>query len=700
MKNALRIGWSLAISAGILWLVFREAGSPAPEVVSALGGLSAGAWAAYALAQLAQGWLRAVRYRLLLAGAGATPLPAPGRMFGVTLARNMFVDMLPARTGELMYWALLNRGEGVRHQDCVSSMTLSVLFDFLALAAVLALAVGAPLLEAGGRLVLVWGAGVLAVAVALGGLALFQGPHLAARLTRMMPAGIRGWRWVAGLEVSMTRLAESFEQVRAAGVLWRAAGLSVVIRIVKYAGLLVAFYGVARELRPALAALPVWQTLIGLIGGEGGAALPVPTFLSLGSYEAAATGALRLTGVPGADAAIVLLGTHVASQVVDYALGGLGLLALLWGVRRAGALAAAGDARAGKTNAMLVAGLFMLAILAAVGGVWYFQMAEKRGAVTAPGAGTVLPVGPHELAALEGAWGDRSGFVIWSSTMYGQHDLVKMAWPSGDMTRLTKNPAVDSMPKISPDGKRVVFARSRQEWVSFRNWEEWDIWMLDLKTRKATQLAEHGTEPGWTGDGQAVVFQRGGREVVQVNIETKAETILLGPKERRSWTGPSLDSAGERLAVTVRGKQRSTSLFSLPEGQETRVAGGCQLAFVPGGKWLVLIEDGGAMKNRICRVDRQGRHLETLLDMPGAWSHEYFPRVSNDGSLLVFGAAREGHEHDTADYEIFLWRIGAAPAAAARLSFHTGNDQWPDVWVEPPPPPKPPKSQKHKQKSK
>jgi hypothetical protein len=50
---------------------------------------------------------------------------------------------------------------------------------------------------------------------------------------------------------------------------------------------------------------------------------------------------------------------------------------------------------------------------------------------------------------------------------------------------------------------------------------------------------------------------------------------------------------------------------------------------------------------------------------------------------MVLGASAGGHEHDTADYEIFLWKTGAPAAAAARLTFHTGNDCWPDVWLEP-----------------
>jgi len=354
------------------------------------------------------------------------------------------------------------------------------------------------------------------------------------------------------------------------------------------------------------------------------------------------------------------------------------LLGLLWGRRGTPT-----GSRAGRAKAVGLAGIGLLLVLAFLGGALGWRAHRKAGAAEAPGAGEILKMGAADQAALAATWQDQRGFVVWSSTMYGQHDLVRMDWPAGRLTRLTKHPNVDRSPKISPDGTRVAFARSRAEWVSFRNHDEWDVWLLDLESGQERLLSERGADPCWTGDGKAVVFQRGGREVVQADAETGAETGLLGKRENRIWTGPSMDPAGGRVAVTVRGGKRSTSLFAVPDGSEMRVAGGCQLAFVPDGHWLVLVEDGGRMKNRICRVDRNGQRLETLLDMPGEWSHEYFPRVSNDGSLLAFGASRAGHEHDVADYEIFLWRIGDLPERAARVSFHAGNDQWPDVWVYP-----------------
>ena len=66
MGKRLKFALSLALSAGILALVFHAADSSAAEVARAVAALGVSAWTAYAAAQLLQGWLRAVRYRLLL----------------------------------------------------------------------------------------------------------------------------------------------------------------------------------------------------------------------------------------------------------------------------------------------------------------------------------------------------------------------------------------------------------------------------------------------------------------------------------------------------------------------------------------------------------------------------------------------------------------------------------------------------------
>ena len=36
---------------------------------------------------------------------------------------------------------------------------------------------------------------------------------------------------------------------------------------------------------------------------------------------------------------------------------------------------------------------------------------------------------------------------------------------------------------------------------------------------------------------------------------------------------------------------------------------------------------------------------------------------------------------DIADYEIYLWEVGSPFEKAVRLTYHSGNDRWPDIFV-------------------
>ena len=100
---------------------------------------------------------------------------------------------------------------------------------------------------------------------------------------------------------------------------------------------------------------------------------------------------------------------------------------------------------------------------------------------------------------------------------------------------------------------------------------------------------------------------------------------------------------------------------------------------------LCYVDKGGRQKNMIYSVDLSSGERTPWIDLPGEFSHEYFPSLSNDGRYLVFGASRggrDGHEHDSADYEIFLWEVGTPAEEAVRLTFHSGNDCWPDMFVQ------------------
>jgi hypothetical protein len=100
---------------------------------------------------------------------------------------------------------------------------------------------------------------------------------------------------------------------------------------------------------------------------------------------------------------------------------------------------------------------------------------------------------------------------------------------------------------------------------------------------------------------------------------------------------------------------------------------------------VLWIEGSGRGGTQILTSSPSRVDKKTFMDLPGDYSHEYFPRLSRDGNWLVWGASAGDHEHDIADYEIFLWNIHRPPSEAVRLTYSKANDRWPDIFIEPAP---------------
>jgi Tol biopolymer transport system component len=340
-----------------------------------------------------------------------------------------------------------------------------------------------------------------------------------------------------------------------------------------------------------------------------------------------------------------------------------------WTPRRRAALAAA----------------VLLALAAAAAGsflaVRYFR--AKEGAAAAPPSGDALPASRvHEQPARELLAGVR-GFVVWSSNRAGNHDIWRMELSDLRLTRLTQHPNTEYYPRISPDGTRIAFCRGHREWVSQRSQADWDVWVMDSDGRNARRVAERANSPSWAGPDR-LVFQQDATRVVELDLATGGSRVLAeagkgGLREDTALTTPDFAPARSNLAVTLRGAMRMTA--TIPTGGEVhRVAGGCQLYWSPGAEFLYYV-DAGRMRNGFWKIDPETGARTEWFDAEGDYGHEYFPRLSADGRWLVYGASAGGHEHDTADYELFIWRTTDSAARAARLTWHTGNDCWPDIFI-------------------
>ncbi len=312
--------------------------------------------------------------------------------------------------------------------------------------------------------------------------------------------------------------------------------------------------------------------------------------------------------------------------------------------------------------------------------------------------GKPVDMTPPEQGAVVGLADKVDGVIVWSSSRDGNHKIYAMTAAGRNAHPITKGSKTDWYPRISPDGKRVLFTRSKMDWTAETgaNYpERWDTWVVNIDGTDEKLLVPNSTWATWRPDG-SIVFSRGTDVFACAGDGTGEKKIVDGKSALKGGIAqnPNMSPDGKFLAITLRGSERSVGVLNLSTSEwfESATGGGCQMTFLP-----------GAGKNRVVRVnptgnggtelyaydlDANGKHgklsadQQKWIDLPGRRSHEYFPQPSPDGKWLVWAATDRGHDHDIADYEIFLLKVGETADKAVRLTFHSGNDRWPDIWTK------------------
>jgi uncharacterized membrane protein YbhN (UPF0104 family) len=279
-------------------------------------------------------WLRAVRFRILLADAK----PAVAPVFFTTLIQNALGDLVPARLASLgSYVWFMNRRLAVSTASAASTFIVSFVLDLVTLGPLLLIAVavrfGLAAPANGSSLPLGWTA-VFAAAffAASAAAAWWLGPliHLVGKLPRALGRGLGGSVWTR-IEAFLERTAASLDAVRRGGVLMRALAVSMAIRIAKYAALFALTESLLAGSGNAAAHPGLWDLIIGVSATELVASLPVPAIGQFGVWEGGMVGALVMLGFPREPATLVAFGVHGITTAYEYvlaliALGGLFLL--------------------------------------------------------------------------------------------------------------------------------------------------------------------------------------------------------------------------------------------------------------------------------------------------------------------------------------------------------------------------------------
>jgi Tol biopolymer transport system component len=302
---------------------------------------------------------------------------------------------------------------------------------------------------------------------------------------------------------------------------------------------------------------------------------------------------------------------------------------------------------------------------------------------------------PAEAAALMREVGQKAnGTIVWSSSRVGNHDLFTMKTDGSDVQQITKGDEVDWFPRFSPSGDQILFCRSKSGWVSERDAnasDKWDIYTTKPDGSEQKKVVDSASWGSWISEDE-ILFVRGtkifrtklGGDEVEL-MDSDGVSDLSGALLQQ----PELSPDGKSIAITLRGSKRETGIWNLEKKKWTQTGLGCQINWAPDHEAIYWVHPTGNGGSRVLIMplekgappkDADEDKLE-LMDLPGRRSHEYFPQFSRDGKWMVWGITQRGHDHDTADYDIYLWEIGTPPEKAARLTFNSANDRWPDIFI-------------------
>ena len=259
-------------------------------------------------------------------------------------------------------------------------------------------------------------------------------------------------------------------------------------------------------------------------------------------------------------------------------------------------------------------------------------------------------------------------------------------WPDGRPLQLTRVPGRKAWPAFSPDGARVAYTVTGEEW-------QWDTWVVPLIGGAAPRLLlPNASELQWLKDGRVIFaeFRQGVQVAVVVSTESRgdARDVYVPPLDGMAHVS-DVSPDGRWVAI---GQMRTTSgyatrsplscfvlPFAAPSAQPRAIgdeAAGCSMfvRWSPDGRWLYYAS-GRAPYFQLFRQPANGgrpQQLTTGTGLAGIGVVTWFA-LSPDGRSVVYpsGEAQESvwlHRADGTEQQLTFEGNARSPIVSTDAS--------------------------------